>query len=306
MNIKKKFLSMILIAALIVTSFTGFAGNTRVHAAESDGEITVYVSISDKGDVVVRQQSVEVTDVDDDGALTIADALYCAHEKYYKGGAAAGYAAEEGQYGLGLTKLWGDESFNFGYYVNDNMAWSLTDPIADRDYVTAWIYKQMIFNEDGSMTLDAYSFFNTRVYSAKKGATKKLSLSYYVYDENWNLVAQPAKNAVITIGNKPTEITTSKKGKFSLSFNKSGSYFVSAFNENDDPVLVPPTLVIFIQPDKGEVIEVKNKKYTVTKNGKVKTDKKGKVTFSKSANNGKSAPKTIEYAGVTYKVKVVD
>ena len=70
--------------------------------------------------------------------------------------------------------------------------------------------------------------------------------------------------------------------------------------------IVPPTLLIFVQPEKGDVIEVKNKKYTVTKLGTVKTGKKGKVTFSKSANEGKEAPKTIDYAGVTYKVKVVD
>ena len=93
-------------------------------------------------------------------------------------------------------------------------------------------------------------------------------------------------------------------GKFKFSANQSGSYFLSAFSE--DATIVPPSLIVYVQPEKGEVIEVKNKKYTVTKLGTVKTGKKGKVTFSKSANNGKDAPKTVEYAGVTYKVKVVD
>ena len=104
-----KFLSMIMIAALIVTGFTGFAGNVGAYAAEGDTplliatapqlEAKVYVSISNKGDLVVRQQSVDVVDTDDDGVLTVSDALYCAHEKYYKGGAEEGYAASIGQYG---------------------------------------------------------------------------------------------------------------------------------------------------------------------------------------------------------------
>jgi ABC-type lipoprotein export system ATPase subunit len=73
-----------------------------------------------------------------------------------------------------------------------------------------------------------------------------------------------------------------------------------------DNIILAPACVVFVQPLKGETIEVKDKKYTVVKNGKVSTGKKGKVTYSKSANKDKKAPKTIEYAGVTYKVKVVD
>ena len=58
-----KFLSMILIAALIMTGFTGFAGNTKASAAED--EIKVFVTIADDtGAQVVKQKTVEVTDVD--------------------------------------------------------------------------------------------------------------------------------------------------------------------------------------------------------------------------------------------------
>jgi len=313
-----KFLSMILIAAMIVTGFSGFSGNTKVFAAEEDTplliataaapeEITVYVSVSLKGDLVVRQQSVTVTDIDADGAFTINDALYCTHEKYYKGGAAEGFAADEGQWGLYITKLWGDTSGNFGFYVNNTMAMGLADPVSDKDYLTAWVYKEYIYNpEDGTTVSDNYTAFNKNVISLKKGEAKKLTLNYYEFDENWALVPKPYKNAVITIGGQPTEINTGKKGKFTLQFNKSGSYFISAVSESDDFVIVPPTMVVFVQPDKGEVIKVKKNKYTVTKLGNAKKDKKGKVTFSLGENNGRKAPKKIEYAGVTYKVTVVD
>ena len=312
-----KFMSMIMIAALIVTGFTGFTGNTKAYAAEGDtplliataeapSEATVYVTISNKGDLVVRQQSVTVMDIDDDGALTVSDALYCAHEKYYKGGAAEGYGAEVGQWGLGVTKLWGDTSGNFGYYVNDIMSMGAGDPINDGDYLNAWVYSKFSYDfETGETDADAYSFFNTRKLGIKIGQKKTIRL-YYVsgFDASYAQINSPLKNAVITIGGEPTEYGTSKKGGFKFSATKSGSYFISAFSE--DVTIVPPTLLIFVQPEKGEVIEVKNKKYTVTKLGTVKTGKKGKVTFSKSANEGKEAPKTVEYAGVTYKVKVVD
>lgn len=298
-----KFLSMIMIAALIVTGFTGFAGNVGAYAAEGDTplliatapqlEAKVYVSISNKGDLVVRQQSVDVVDTDDDGALTVSDALYCAHEKYYKGGAEEGYAASIGQYGLGIDKLWGDTSYNFGYYVNDVMSMGAGDAIKDGDYVNAYIYK------DGVGYSDKYTFFNTHKIGLKTNASKTFKLSYAGYT-----VTAPLKYAVIMINGEHTEIGTGKKGKFKLNFNQSGSYFISA--DHEEETIVPPTLIVFVQPEKGEVIEVKDKKYTVTKLGTVKTGKKGKVTFSKSANEGKEAPKTVDYAGVTYKVKVVD
>ncbi|MCR4991616.1 MAG: hypothetical protein K6A45_01065 [Lachnospiraceae bacterium] len=302
-----KFLSMILIAALIVTSYTGFTGNVSAHAEDGktpvliatapQSEITVYVSISDKGELVLKQKSVEVSDVDADGALTISDALYCAHEKYYEGGAEAGYAASIGQYGLGLDKLWGDTSYNFGYYHNDVSAYGADEVIADGDYINAWIYKSADWS-------DKYAYFNTHKAGVKKNAEKTFKLSYTGFDADWNAVTGPLKYTVIKINDDFTEISTNKKGKFKFVSNHSGSYFVSAYSE--DMTIVPPTLLIFVQPEKGEVIEVKNKKYTVTKLGTVKTGKKGKVTFSKSANEGKEAPETIDYAGVTYKVKVVD
>ena len=302
-----KFLSMIMIAAMIVTVATGFSGNVGTYAAEtetpvlvataSQSEITVYVSISDKGDLVLKQKSVEVTDTDADGALTISDALYCAHEKYYKGGAEAGYAASIGQYGLGVDKLWGDTSYNFGYYHNDLSAYGADEVIADGDYINAWIYI------DGETYSDKYTFFNSHKIGVRNGASKKVKLSYAAFDENWNPVVYPLTNTRLVINEKDTDYITDEKGKVTLEFEKAGSYFVSAVNSND--TIVPPTCLIFVQPKKGDTITVKNIDYTVTKLGTVKTGKKGRVTFSKSANEGKTAPKTVDFAGVTYKVQVV-
>ena len=46
----------------------------------------VYVTIANKGTLEVVQEKVTVTDRDNDGKLTIDEALYAAHEAKYEGG----------------------------------------------------------------------------------------------------------------------------------------------------------------------------------------------------------------------------
>ena len=53
----------------------------------------VYVTIADQGLKLV-QRPIVLHDTDNDGVLTIADALYLAHEEGYEGGAAAGFARQ--------------------------------------------------------------------------------------------------------------------------------------------------------------------------------------------------------------------
>ena len=56
---------------------------------------------------MLAMEKITVADNDGDGALTINDALYAAHEKAFTGGAAAGYASVQSDWGLSLSKLWG-------------------------------------------------------------------------------------------------------------------------------------------------------------------------------------------------------
>ena len=294
-----KFLSMILIAAMIVTGFTGLSGNTKVSAAD---QIKVYVTIADDtGKQVVKQKTVEVSDVDEDGAYTVYDALYCAHEKYFKGGAEEGFAAySDPDYGLSLTKLWGVENGGcYGYMVNDAYAWNLADPVAEKDQINAYCYV------DTATFSDKYTHFNTRIKSISEGKTLKLKLTGIEWDYMAGVPNEvPIAGAKILVNEKDTGLVTSKKGYVKIPAVQCGSFYISA--ASDDSIIIAPACVVFVQPLKGETITVDKLQYTVTKNGKVSTGKKGKVTFSKSANGDKEAPKTIEYAGVAYKVKVVD
>ena len=293
-----KFLSMILIAAMIVTGFTGLSGEQKISAAE---RVRVYVTIADDtGALVVRQQSVDVTDVDSDGKFTIYDTLYCAHEKYFKGGAEAGFAAGEveGYEGKSLFKLWGIENGgSYGYCLNDKFAWSLMDEVTENNYLNAYVFTDTVAYSD------TYSFFESHVYGLKKNKTLKIKLFYYTYDENFMPVAAPLTNARLIINGNDTEYITNSKGYVKVKFEESGSYFISAVHPVTN--IVAPSTLVFVKPAKGDEITVKGLTYTVTKNGTFE-GKKGKVTISKAAAGSKKIPKTIEYACIKYKVKVVD
>lgn len=195
---------------------------------------TAYVTISDgDGNLCLAGAATEVTDADGDGALTVNDALYCAHEQYFEGGAAAGYAAESTDYGLSLTRLWGiDNGGAFGYYLNDASCMSLADPIADGARVQAYAYRDL---EGWS---DAFSYF-------RDNGDGSLTLVMQGYDADWNVVESPVAGANVTLNGADTGIVTDENGSFAIPNEltaEPGEYVVSA--TYDGAVLVPPVLVL--------------------------------------------------------------
>lgn len=208
---------------------------------EKTSSADVHVTIADKGKLVLTQEEVEVTDVDKDGALTINDALYAAHEEYYKGGAAAGYASANGQWGLSITKLWGDTNGSFGYWVNNVSANGLADPVKDGDYINAFIYK------DGTYWSDTYCWFDKNTINAKIGEKITLTLSAAGYDANWNPVTSSVSGAAITINGEATDYSTDENGKVTIKFDKEGAYVISAVSESQ--TLVPPVCKVKVADD---------------------------------------------------------
>lgn len=207
--------------------------------AEESASATVNVTISDKGQLVVALDEITVTDIDGDGALTINDALYCAHEENYEGGASAGYGSGESDYGLSMTKLWGDTSGSYGYYVNNASAWSLLDNIKDGDNVAAFVYS------DSVTWSDSYAFFNVNTVEAVAGEAIELVLSAAGYDESWNPITIPVEGAVITVDGVATGFATDSQGKVSLVIDNSGEYVISA--TSDSLVIVPPACIATVE-----------------------------------------------------------
>lgn len=222
----KKFFSVMFAFLMIIgcISITSFADNASA---------TVYVSIANKGQLVAAQTKVAVTDIDGDNTLTVNDALYAAHNAAYPGGAKEGYSYyTHKDYGLSISKLWGDSSGNFGYYINNSSCWSLADPVKNGDYLNAFIYS------DSKNYSDKYCFFNSYTVTADANSDIELTLSGAGYDASWNPVTLPVANAEITVDGKATGVKTDANGKATIQISGAGEHIISAISASE--TLVPP------------------------------------------------------------------
>lgn len=208
-----------------------------VSAAETES-VHVYVTISDgSGKLCLTQEAVDVTDTDGDGVLTINDALYLAHESDFEGGAAAGYAASETQYGLSLMKLWGAENGgSYGYYVNNASPMSLADTVKDGDYINAYVFTDL------ETYSDTYCFFNMNSVEAKQGDEISLTLSAVSFDENYLPITVPIKGAELSVNGEESGIITNDEGQASIQLGGSGKLVISASSETQN--LVPPVCIV--------------------------------------------------------------
>lgn len=205
----------------------------------------VFVTLSDKdGKLVLAQEKIAVTDCDKDGYITVNDALYAAHEAKYEGGAEAGYGYYYSSYGLSLSKLWGDTSGSFGYYVNNKSAWSLADEVKEGDYVNAFVYTDL------STWSDTFCFFDKNTLNATEGQEVTLTLSAAAFDAQYNPITVAVKNAEITVNGEKSGYKTDENGKVTVKFDKSGTYVISAVSS--EQVLVPPVLIATVTQKTAE------------------------------------------------------
>lgn len=203
-------------------------------------ETKVFVSITNgAGELVMAYEEVAVEDVDQDGVLTICDALACAHAQKYEGGA-EGYLAENTEYGLSLARLWGEENGgSFGYYLNHASAWSLLDPVQMGDHVKAYVFTDL------DTFGDTYSYFDADSAEAAVGQEVALMLSAAAFDASWNPITLPVAGAVLTVNGEKTEVMTDENGKAVLTFDVAGTYVVSAVS--DTQVLVAPVCIVVVK-----------------------------------------------------------
>lgn len=235
-----KKLIAVMLSLLMVLS----VGMLFVSAVDDAQSADVRVTITDsEGKLAAAAEKVTVTDTDKDGKLSINDALYCAHEKLFDGGAAAGYATEVTEYGLSMTKLWGFENgYNYSYLVNNALAWNLSDPVKDGDYIAAYTFT------DTKNFSDTYTFFD-KVYveETSNSVELELTLTKITFDEHGSPVYSPVPNAKITRDGQYFA-TTSSEGKVKLSVGTSSedekTFIWSA--EVADLRIVPPVCRIVL------------------------------------------------------------
>ncbi len=201
-------------------------------------DITVTVTISVSGEFVTAADGtlvagvpVTVSDLDESGDFNIDEVLIAAHDAFYPGGAAAGYASSVGKYGLAVDVLWGDTSYAFGYYVNHTMAMGLADPVEDGGYVQAYVYA------DREYYSDSYSYFDKLSAETDDG---QITLTLYgaSYDADWNPVFSPVSGAAITVNGEAGDYVTGADGQVTITFEETGEYLISAVGGSG--ILVPP------------------------------------------------------------------
>ena len=289
------------------------AGSTDVSTAADP--VDVYVTISKAGTLVLAHEAVTVTDRDGNGTVTFDEAMQAAHDKYCKGG----YASSGGW----VSKLWGIETFNTGYANNDVILSSgVSEAVKAGDDLVAIILK------DETNYSDRIAYFDRKTATVMVGETLKLNLKGTTVMNMTNTVkALPSVQVGTWANGTFTALkgkTTDSSGNVELSFNKTGTYVVSASGtiydeasewnttKMDCPISAPACIVKVTKADakakvvkkktiKASVLKKKSFKFTaikLTTDGKktfkvVKADKKkclkfkaGKVTVKKGTKKG--------------------
>ena len=235
------------VLALILSLILVFGLLPAAGPAAAASSATVYVTVSVAGEIptgksgkLMAQVPVTVTDRNKNEVPDIDDALFALHETYYDGGAEAGYASEEGAYGLSLTKLWGDLGPAFGYWLNNTSAWSLTDPVASGDHLSVYVY------QDQDTWSDSYTKFDAFRKTVPVGESLTLVLESAGYDASYNMVWSPLEGASLCALENDTGVlaTTDAAGRAKLTFSEVGTYYISASHE--DRTIVPPVCVVTV------------------------------------------------------------
>lgn len=217
---KKRGLSILLCALMLLSTlhFTVYADTN---------EITTYITISVHGNIVndkngdpVAEAPVVLTGKD---SYTLDDAFIAAHDAYYEGGAAAGYATADSQWGLSVTKVWGDTSSKFGYQMNAGTVdvWGPTQAIADGDYIDLCVNESYYPDNENYAKFDAY-----RKTVVNNEAELVLTEDYY--DDSFIKHTRPCEGATIYVDGVATEFVTDANGQVTVEFDDYGEYLVSA------------------------------------------------------------------------------
>ncbi len=203
-------------------------------------ELTVYVTVSDQGvlpasgGAVMANVPVTVTG-DYTGKATVDAVLTAFHAAYCPGG----YATSTGAYGLGVTKLWGNTSGNYLFFVNgEGLASGVgTDTMVNGDRLLASV------NKDSVYYADWYAAFDRTAVTVTAGDDLTLTLRGHL-GMAWTAAdKENVPLAGVTVGTAADGVFTALSGKVTgadgrvtLSFARPGTYYVSASGTVSDEV----------------------------------------------------------------------
>lgn len=247
---KKRLLSLLLALTMALSLAT-----TGAWAADQDS-IQVTVTIANQGAIAVGKNNtlmarvpVTVTDRNGDGKFTYDEAMAAAHKAYYEKGE-AGFAMKENS----CEMLWGNETTSLGFYRNNTMTGYINgESVEDNDDLTAFVY------QDQKNWSDQYCFFDQTTVTVKSGESLTINLKGVGFDENWNTVSSPVKQAGLGVYYGGTfrtrNVSTDANGNGTISFYKAGTYVLSA--KKDGAYLIPPVCIVTVTGQAPPVSQTK-------------------------------------------------
>ncbi len=254
---KKRLLSLLLALTMALSLAT-----TGAWAADQDS-IRVTVTIANQGAIAVgknntlmAQVPVTVTDRNQDGKFTYDEAMTAAHEAYYEKGE-AGFAMK----GSSCEMLWGNETTSLGFYRNNAMTGYINgESVEANDALTAFVY------QDQKGWSDQYCFFDQTTVTVKSGESLTVNLKGLGFDESWNTVSSPVKQAELGVYQGGTfrtrNVSTDANGNGTISFYKAGTYLLSA--KKDGAYLVPPVCIVTVTGQAPSVSQTKEVTTAIT------------------------------------------
>ena len=210
--------------------------DTQVTEPAADAEVTFTVSnqgvlAAAKDGSIMVNRSVTVKDIDGNGVLSYDEALTAAHEKYCASGA-EGYVAPGGW----VAKLWGNESTNNLFFKNGAATAIVTEEaVAEGDALYVSV------NKDNTYYADWYTAFDVQKETLRTNTPLSLTLKG-AQGMSYQADAVKAVSGV-EIGTWEDGVfkkiegkTTNEKGEVELTFNKPGTYYVTASGTVEDTV----------------------------------------------------------------------
>ncbi len=245
-TMKIRGLALLLVIAVI-------CGWCNCAAFAEETELTVYITVSMYGEIVQSKDgelaAMLPVKLCGQADYTLDDVFAEAHALYYPGGAEAGYAAGNGEWGSYVTKAWGDESGKFGYQINGGTETisGLSHTVRDTDCIDLCIYKNTYPDTEAYAKFDAAE---AEVYAGEE--TELVLYAVSGYDDSWNMLYSPCADARITVNGEETEILTDAEGKAAVTFDTCGTYVVSAIktkelNEQTVPAITAPVCIVSVR-----------------------------------------------------------
>ena len=303
----------LMMCASLLPGFTLTASAVYIETPAPDAKMTV--TVSDKGVLATAKdgktamldQPFTAKDIDENGEITVDEALIAAHKKY---NAASGYQVTDyGTYSA-VTRVWGVDTYNTLFAVNHVglTAGVTTDTVKDGDHLSVSI------NKDNTYYADWYTYFTENKKEVAVGETFDLTLighlgmAYLPED----LEDTPISGVKIGTWNKGAftpikKAVTDEDGKVTLTFDKAGTYVVTADGTVEDevtvdwityatdvvdcPIIAPGCVVTVTAPTKAPDAKMT---VTVSNKGALATAKDGKTAMLNQPFTAKDIDKNGE------------